>query len=71
MANQCLIKYWGEDMLGSEAARQATALRQKLEYYASIGVTRFTLKCNGARSTPSPVTATSIPRTASGRWPTA
>ena len=26
-------------MLGSEAARQATALHQKLEYYASIGVT--------------------------------
>ena len=40
LANQRLIKYWGEDMLGSEAARQATALRQKLEYYASIGVTR-------------------------------
>ena len=39
LANQRLIKYWGEDMLGSEAARQATALRQKLEYYASIGVT--------------------------------
>lgn len=36
--NQRLIRYWGEDMLGSEAARQATTLRQKLEYYASIGV---------------------------------
>lgn len=39
LLNQRIIKYWGEDMLGSEAARKATALRQKLEYYASIGVT--------------------------------
>lgn len=37
--NQALIRYWGEDMLGSETARKATTLRRQLEYFDKLGIT--------------------------------
>ena len=38
--NQRIARYWGEEMIGSETARRATTLRQQLEYFERLGITR-------------------------------